>query len=105
MTPHSIPADGLVALPPRELWTDAARRRRDAYAITPGAPFLKTEFGYYCWEQWKQQGMPDIKEWSPEAKALLHYDDSGGTHGLWNLGWCEPQYVPEFEVKILEDRG
>jgi len=97
-------ADGIAALPLRELWTDAARRRRDAYAITPGAPFLKNEFGYYCWEQWKQQGMPDIEPCSPEAKALFHYDDSG-THGLWGLGWCEPDYVPQFEVKILEDRG
>ncbi|MCE0498955.1 MAG: hypothetical protein LV481_13525 [Methylacidiphilales bacterium] len=92
------------ALPPREQWTEAARRRRDTYAITPGAPFLKCEFGYYCWEEWKRQGMPDINEGSPEAKALFHYDDSG-MQGLWGLGWCEPEYVPKFEVKILEDRG
>lgn len=104
MISHCTQTEGIDALPPRELWTDAARRRRDAYAITPGAPFLKNEFGYYCWEQWKQQGMPDIKESSPEAKALFHYDDSG-TYGLWGLGWCEPDYVPQFEVKILEDRG
>lgn len=97
-------ADGVHTLPPRELWTEAARRRRDTYAITPGAPFIKTEFGFYCWEEWKKQGMPDIKEGSPEAQALFHYDDSG-VHGLANLGWCEPEYVPQFEVKLLEDRG
>jgi len=102
-TPH-FQNDGIHTLPPRELWTPAARRRRDTYAITQGAPFLKAEFGFYSWEQWKLEGMPDIKEGSPEAQALFHYDDAG-TYGLWNLGWCEPQYEPEFEVKIIEDRG
>jgi uroporphyrinogen decarboxylase len=104
MTPPVIQAEAIHDLPPRELWTEAARRRRDAYAITPGAPFLKTEFGFFCWEQWKQQGMPDIEPGSPEAQALFHYDDAS-MHGLWSLGWCEPEYVPQFEVKILEDRG
>ena len=92
------------SLPPRELWSEAARRRRDTYAITPGAPILKAEFGFYCWDEWKQQGMPDFDHWSEEARALLHYDEAGN-HGLWGLGWCEPAYVPQFEVKILEDRG
>lgn len=91
-------------LPPRELWTEAARRRRDAYAITPGAPFLKAEFGFYGWEEWKQQGMPDIASDSPEARELFFYDDPG-YHGLHELGWCEPAYLPHFEVKLLEDRG
>jgi len=99
-----VPADGIHSLLPRELWTDAARRRRDAYAITPGAPFLKCEFGFFGWDQWKEQGMPDIAPGSSEAKALFHYDDSG-MQGIWNLGWCEPEYVPRFEVEILEDRG
>ena len=70
----------------------------------PAPPFLKCEFGYYCLEEWKRQGMPDIDPGSPEGKALFHYDDSG-SHGLGGLGWCEPAYVPQFEVKILEDRG
>jgi len=108
MNPNGIspliqPTD-IHGLPPRELWTDAARRRRDTYAITPGAPFLKCEFGFYCWEEWKEQGMPDIEQNSPEASALFHYDEPGA-HPLWCLGWCEPEYVPQFEVKLIEDRG
>ena len=91
-------------LPPRELWTEAARRRRDTYAVTPGAPFLKGEFGFYCWEEWKQQGMPDIEQNSTEAMELFHYDEPG-FHALGDLGWCEPAYLPHFETKILEDRG
>jgi len=102
----TLPSQTIAAagLPPRELWSEAARRRRDTYAITPGAPFLKSGSWYYCWEEWKQQGMPDIEQWSPEACELFHYDGPG-YHGLWGLGWCEPSYVPKFEVKILEDRG
>ena len=104
MTTPPSPSSAAAGLPPRELWTEAARRRRDAYVITPGAPFLKGEFGFYCWEEWKRQGMPDIEQGSPEAKELFHYDDSG-CHGLWELGWCEPAYIPHFEIEILEDRG
>jgi len=96
--------DGIHALPPREQWSKAACRRRDTYAITPGAPLLRQEFGFFCWEEWKAQGMPDIKPGSPEARELFQYDDPG-MHGLWGLGWCEPEYVPRFDVKILEDRG
>ena len=102
MTRKPLPASA--TLPPRERWTEAARRRRDAYAITPGAPFLKSEFGFYGWEDWKKQGMPDIKQASLEAMELFHFDESG-SHALSELGWCEPAYVPHFEVKILEDRG
>ena len=106
LTTPPVQADGVHALPPRETWTETARRRRDAYAITPGAPFLKTEFGFYSWDEWKKQGMPDIEQWSPEANALFHFDAIGaGRHTLEGLGWCEPEYVPQFEVKILEDRG
>jgi len=104
MQTQAVPTNNIHTLPPRELWSEATRRRRDAYAITPGAPFLKTEFGYYCWEEWRKQGMPDIKENTPEAQALFSYDDSG-TYGLTGLGWCEPEYMPHFEVKLLEDRG
>ncbi|MDR1304166.1 MAG: hypothetical protein LBK76_02975 [Verrucomicrobiales bacterium] len=99
-----VVADGVRALPPREQWTAAARRRRDTYAVTPNAPLLKTEFGYYCWDDWKQQGMPDFPQWSPAAAEYFHYDEPGNIQ-LGGLGWCEPEYVPRFEVKVLEDRG
>ena len=98
------PSSTATELPPRDLWTEAARRRRDTYAITPGAPLLKTEFGFYCWEEWKKQGMPDIEEGSPEANELFHFDNPGYLN-LGELGWCEPAYIPHFEVKLLEDRG
>ncbi|MDR1190792.1 MAG: hypothetical protein LBK60_03885 [Verrucomicrobiales bacterium] len=91
-------------LPPREQWTEAARRRRDTYAVTPDTPLLRTEFGYYCWDEWKQQGMPDLNQWSPEAAEYFHYDEPGFVQ-LGGLGWCEPEYMPRFDIKIIEDRG
>ena len=85
---------------PREQMTPAARKLRDTYAITPGAPFYRREFGYYCLEEWKAQGMPqDV----PRAE-LFDYDPPG-SHGLGQLGWCEAAFVPAFDVEIIEDRG
>jgi len=85
---------------PREKMTEGARKLRDTYAITPGAPLLRREFGFFSLERWKQEGMPqDV----PMAE-LFHYDP-GGNHGLGQLGWCEAAFVPAYEVKVIEDRG
>ena len=35
----------------------------------------------------------------------LFWFDPPGDHGLWGLGWCEAQFLPCFEDKVLEDRG
>jgi hypothetical protein len=35
----------------------SARRLREVYAITPGAPLFQKEFSYHCLEQWRQQGL------------------------------------------------
>jgi len=94
------PADGIQALVPRETMSDGARKLRDTYAITPGAPLFRTEFGYFCLERWKEQGMP---EGVPLAE--LFSDDPGGTHGLGELGWCEAALAPAFETKVLADCG
>jgi uroporphyrinogen decarboxylase len=31
--------------------------------------------------------------------------DPAGNHQLMQLGWCEAAFSPEFEVKVIEDRG
>jgi uroporphyrinogen decarboxylase len=78
----------------------SARKLRDTYAVTPGIPFFKREFGFYSLERWKEQGMPqDI----PLAE-LFDYDPPGNHH-LGQLGWCEAAFQPAFEVKVIEDRG
>ena len=39
--------DGISAMVPREKMSDMAKLRRDTYAITPDAPFIQQEFGFY----------------------------------------------------------
>jgi uroporphyrinogen decarboxylase len=78
----------------------SARKLRDAYAITPGAPLFRREFGFYSLEAWASQGMP---QHVPLAE-LFAYDEPGHL-ALGQLGWCEAPFVPPFEVRILEDRG
>ena len=95
-----LPQDGVHAMVPREKMSEPARKLRDTYAITPGAPIVKREFGYYCLEEWKQQGMPE-----DASHAELFDFDPGGNHSLGQLGWCEAGFSPGFESKVIEDRG
>ncbi len=99
MTAGDTP-DGVRAMVPREKMDESARKLRDAYAVTPGAPLFKKEFGFFGLEGWKQDGMPqDV----PHAE-LFDYDPPA-VHGLWQLGWCEAAFAPMFEEKLIEDRG
>jgi uroporphyrinogen decarboxylase len=85
---------------PREKMSESARKLRDTYACKPGIPLFKREFGYYCLEEWKKQGMPE----DVPFHELFDYD-LPGNHGLGQLGWCEAAFRPAFETKVLEDRG
>ena len=99
MTPDRL-QDGIQAMVPREEMCEAARRLRDTYAITPGLPLIQREFGYYCLDEWQEQGMPqDV----PLAE-LFGYEPSG-EHHLGGVGWCQAAFAPAFEEKVLEDRG
>ena len=93
-------ADGVRKMVPRDRMQPGARRLRDTYACKPGAPFVQREFGFYCLDRWKEQGMPaDVP-----LSTLFGYEE-GGQHGLGELGWCEAEFVPSFEEKIIEVRG
>jgi len=92
--------DGITSLIPLEEMTAGARKLRQAYAITPGEPLYKREFGYYSLERWAEQGMPQDVQFA----ELFDYDPPG-IHHLGQLGWCEAALQPAFEVRILEDRG
>jgi len=94
------PKDGVHATVPRENMCESARKLRDTYARTPGVPFFKREFGFYCLERWKEQGMPE----DVPLHELFDYDPPGN-YGLGQLGWCEAAFQPAFETKVLEDRG
>ena len=92
--------DGIHGMVPRERMDRAARRLRDTYAITPGAPLCRREFGFYCLDRWREQGLP--KE--ADLAGVFQYDPPGSI-SLWGLGWCEAGFQPKFEEKVLEDRG
>ena len=94
------PQDGVHAMVPREQMCEGARKLRDTYARVPGMPLYRREFGYFCLERWKEQGMPE----NVPLAELFHYDPPGSV-GLGQLGWCEAAFVPAFEEKVLEDRG
>jgi uroporphyrinogen decarboxylase len=92
--------DGIHTLLPRELMAPGARKLRDIYARQPGAPLYHREFGYYCIDEWKKQGLPE----NANFDELFHYDPPS-KHSLGGLGWCEAALVPAFKEEVLEDRG
>ena len=93
-------SDGIHGMVPRERMSEGARKLRDVYERVPGAPLYQKEFGYYCLERWKEQGMPE----DVPLHELFNYDPPG-EYGLGGLGWCEAGFDPVFETKVVEDRG
>jgi len=100
---RNIP-DGIHALVPRERMEPAARKWRDTYAITPGAPFVQREFGFYSLERWEREGMPHAVPREELFLELFHYDPEGQLF-LNQAGWCEAAFSPAFETFVVEDRG
>lgn len=94
------PADGVHSMVPREEMSEGARKLRDTYTRTPGAPLVQREFGFYCLDRWRREGMPtDVP-----LHELFQYDPPGN-YGLGQLGWCEAAFLPAFEIEVIEDRG
>ncbi len=95
--------DGVHSMVPRERMAPSARKLRDAYARIPGAPLVQRDHGYFCLDEWAKQGMP---QGVPHEE--LFFFDPPGSHGLGGAtgaGGCDAAFEPEFEVKVLEDRG
>ena len=90
-------ADGIHRMAPREAMSASVCRLRDTYAMVPGAPLYKREFGYYCLDEWKEQGMPQ----DVPLSELFDFDGPA-QHSLGQLGWCEAAFAPGFEDKVLE---
>lgn len=79
----------------------AIEKMRAFYACKPGAPIYMEEFGFYSLDRWRAEGHLQKDE---NLNERFGYD-AKAKHFLGQLGWCEAQFVPEFEVKVLEDRG
>ena len=99
---QDVTGNGVDAMVPRERMCDGARRLRDTYAITPGAPLYRREFGLMegTLERWQQEGMPQ----DVPRERLFSYDPRG-QYDLTDLGGCEAAFLPAFEEKRVEDRG
>ena len=94
------PHDGIHAMVPREKMCESARKLRDIYAITPGVPFLRAEFGYYSLDRWKEQGMPqDV------SKEELFNLDPPAKHMLLLSQGRDTDFEPAYEERVIEDRG
>ena len=93
--------DGIHGMLPREQMIESARKYRDFYEMKPGAGFFQKEFGYFTLEKWKrEEGLPE----DADLDSLFGFD-SFGTLDLYGLGWCQSNFLPPFEEKVLEDRG
>lgn len=93
--------DGIHAMVPREKMTESARKWRDTYAITPGAPFVQTTFGLWmCIDKWYADGLPR----DTDLNNFFMFDPPG-KFSMGGLGWCEAAFVPNFDNIVLEDRG
>ncbi len=102
MTKHNTRDDGIHGPVPVVQMIPSARTLRALYARIPGAPFYRREF--YIWqetiERWYGEGMPrDV----PQAE-LFHFDPPGN-FSLSGLGWCEAEFCPVFETRLIEARG
>lgn len=92
---------GVTSPVPRDLMTAAARKLRDIYALTPGAPFYRKEFGWFTLDRWKREGHITG---DTDLAALFEFDGPA-KHHLGQLGWCEAAFEPAFEERVVEDRG
>jgi uroporphyrinogen decarboxylase len=78
----------------------SARKLRDAYAITSGAPFYQCEFGngyFFTLERWKKEGMPQ----DVPMRELFGWDERGDFDLGGYLG--SNILVPPYEEAVLEE--
>ena len=76
-------------------------KTRDFYAMKKHAPILQHEFGFYATDRWIAEGHITCQDDIAKICGL----DGRGKADAYDLGWCEAPMMPEFETKVLEDRG
>ena len=80
---------------------DWIRKTRDFYAMKKHAPILQHEFAFYSIDRWVREGHITCRE---DMDKICEFDGRGKADA-YDLGWCEAPMVPQFETKVLEDRG
>lgn len=97
---------------PKEKMSKGARKLRDFYEMKPDASIYQSEFWFYSLDRWKSEGHIQDENVlndggindNPRLIELFQYDEPG-SHGLWELNWCEAAFWPVFDEKLIEDRG
>ncbi len=92
--------DGIHGMVPRGQMPEHVRKLRDAYEITPDAPFVQREFWFYSMNQFYEQGLSR----EADVNEVFGYDPPG-CYDIKHLGWCEAGFHPSFEERVIEDRG
>ena len=84
------------------------RKIWDFYEMKPDAPIYQKEFGYYVLDRWIREGhlkpQDQVTDYDAYLRGVFGYDEPA-IFTLNGLGWCEAAFLPEFEEKVLEDRG
>lgn len=93
--------DGIHGMVPKDKMSYGARKYRDFYEMKPDAPIYQREFGFYSRDRWKSEGHIDD---NTNLDELFKFDEQG-CHSLGGAGWCEAEFYPFFEEKLIEDRG
>lgn len=93
---------------PYDQMSPSAKKIRDFYAIRPDAPIYQKEFGYYVLDRWISEGYlkprEEVADYDAYLRQVFGYDEPA-VSSVGGLGWCEAGLMPEFEEKVLEDRG
>ncbi|MEG2719488.1 MAG: uroporphyrinogen decarboxylase family protein [Clostridia bacterium] len=93
--------DGVFGMLPREQMCAGAKKYWDFYQMKKGAGFYQREFGFYSMDKWHTR---DGLDPNADLNSLFGFDPEGRID-LQGIGWCEAGFEPEFEAKVLEDRG
>lgn len=80
---------------------ESAKKLRAIYKRTPHTPFFQREFGFFTIDRWKKEGY--ISD-DTDLDKLFGFDQPGN-YNLGQLGWTIPPFEPEFENKVIQDRG
>lgn len=100
--------DGIFGMVPREKMAQGAKKLRDTYECKADAPIYQKEFGFYSFERWEQEGKIEAghSPWEHDEyiRSIFRLDEPGN-YNLRGLGWCEAEFFPVFEERLIEDRG
>ncbi len=96
----SIEMDGIHRMVADDKIPPQVKKLRNTFKVTPNEGFIQKEFGFYCLDRWRTEGLPvDV-----DLKKFFSFDDEA-EYQIRGIGWTAANFHPPFEEKILEDLG